>query len=99
MPILGTVIEDNVIKDALGGIQIGGEHGFTLNSTVNGTWSESTTGRVFVTAAVIGNVFEWDQTFLSLWENTYYAPAGNLLAVPGEPSESELLPTLTVGSG
>ena len=99
LPNLGTLIEDNVIQDALGGIQIGTEHQMYYYNGPPYVKTVSTTGRVFVTATVTGNEFEWDQTFLNSWENTYYASDGNLLPVAGAPSESELLPTITVGSG
>jgi hypothetical protein len=100
LPALGTVIEDNVILDAMGGIQLGGEHGFSFyNGADDGTTTITTTGRVFLTATVVGNEFEWDQSYLTTWENTYYAADGNILPEQGEPSQSELLPTLTVGTG
>ena len=65
LPNLGTVIEDNVIQDSLGGIIIGVMHGVNYWGAMVGTDSE--TGRVFVTATVTGNTFEFDSSFLSSW--------------------------------
>ena len=102
MPVLGTLIEDNVIEDALGGIEIGGEHNFAFyDGNDDGPTVVSTTGRVYVTATVIGNAFEWDQQWLTEWEgiDSTSTTYGNPVGANGYPGESELPPTLTIGSG
>src|SRR5262249_59825203 len=90
LPSLGATIAGNTIRDSLGGVQVLVEHGVNYGtSTVTST---SMAGRVFVTAAVIGNTFEWDSAFLQGWASQY-AAQGN------DPSEPSTLPALTVGSG
>ena len=54
--------------------------------------SSSETGRVFVTASVTGNVFEYDSTFLSAWSAAY-------LTYGNDPAGSSTPPTVTIGSG
>ena len=65
LPSLGAVIEDNTIQDSLGGIQIGVEH--NVNYWASQVTSTSLTGRVFVSATVTGNTFEFDSAFLQAW--------------------------------
>src|SRR5262249_8273139 len=54
--------------------------------------SASETGRVFLTASVTGNTFEWDAGFLETWASAYAALGNN-------PAEDSTPPTVTVGSG
>jgi hypothetical protein len=90
LPSLGATIAGNTIQDSLGGVQIAVEHYINYwASTVNST---SLTGRVFVTATVTGNTFEWYSSFLQAWA-TQYAAQGN------DPSDPSTPPTLTLGSG
>ncbi len=89
LPNLGVVIEDNTIRDVVGGIQLGVEHNISWYGGTNLTTAEA--GRVFLTASVTGNVFEWDQTALTSWE-TDYATVFN-----DNPAETEVPPTITVG--
>ena len=72
LPNLGTVIEDNTIEDSLGGIFIGVQHGANYWGSVPSA-SASETGRVFLTASVIDNTFEFDSSFLSSWAAAYVA--------------------------
>ena len=89
LPDEGTLIEDNVIKDALGGLQIGVYHSVNYgNHTVNST---SDTGRVYDAVSVVGNIFEQDQSWLTSWKNSAYLADGN------SPGESTIPPTITVG--
>ncbi len=90
LPSLGATIEDNTIQDVLGGIQVLVEH--TVNYWTSTVTSASEEGRVFVTAAVTGNTFEWDSSFLQAWSSQYVAQ-GN------DPSQSSTPPTLTLGAG
>ena len=43
--------------------------GFVDDSSNPGVTTVSTTGRVFATARVIDNVFEWDQLWITNWES------------------------------
>ena len=95
LPDEGTLVEGNVIKDALGGVQVDVVHGENYWNAVVG--SSSDTGLVFDTAAVVGNVFEQDQSWLSSWASAYLAD-GNNPTVDGI-GESTIPPTITVGSG
>ena len=90
LPNLGTVIEDNTIEDSLGGIMIGVQHGVNYWATYVGTTSE--TGRVFLTATVDNNTFEFDSSWLSTWASAYVADGNN-------PAESSTPPTITIGAG
>ena len=90
LPNLGTVIEDNIIQDSLGGIMIGVMHGANYWEATVVTTSE--TGRVFVTATVTGNTFEFDSSFLSSWATAAVADRNN-------PAETTTPPTITVGAG
>jgi hypothetical protein len=90
LPSLGATIEDNTIQDSLGGIQILVEHQVDYwTSTVT---SASEEGRVFVTATVKDNTFEFDSAFLQAWSSEYVAQ-GN------DPSQSSTPPTITLGAG
>ncbi len=71
LPNLGAVVEDNVIQDSLGGILIGVGHGDNYWAAQVGSTSE--TGRVFLTATVTGNTFEYDASFLQAWASAYLA--------------------------
>ena len=71
LPNLGAVIEDNTIEDSLGGIMIGVQHGANYWEAYVVTASE--TGRVFLTATVNDNTFEFDSSFLSTWAAAYVA--------------------------
>jgi hypothetical protein len=100
LPSLGTVIEDNVIQDALGGVEIGVEHNSTYWLTTPAVGSASETGRVYVTATVIGNVFEQDYSWLQNW-NSEYQSFGNSpgdVPSPGSLNDTEP-PAMTVGWG
>jgi hypothetical protein len=90
LPDLGAVIENNTIQDALGGIVIGVDHGINFQTGQIETAAE--TGRVFLTAAVIDNTFEFDSSFLNSWANAYVADGNN-------PAQSSTPPTITIGSG
>ena len=89
LPNLGAVIEDNIIQDALGGIEIGVMHGANYWAATVVTASD--TGRVYVTATVTGNTFEFDSSFLSSWATASVADRNN-------PAENTTPPTITVGS-
>lgn len=90
LPDLGAVIDDNTIDDSLGGIVIGVQHAVNYWTATVGTASE--TGRVFVTATVSRNTFQYDSGFLSSWAAAYQTD-GN------DPAESSTPPTITIGSG
>ena len=90
LPNLGTVIEDNTIDDSLGGIVIGVQHG--VNYWEAQVDSTSETGRVFLTASVTSNMFEYDSSFLSSW-------AAASVADGNDPAETSTPPTVTIGSG
>jgi hypothetical protein len=90
LPDLGTIIEDNTIDDSLGGIIIGVQH--TINYWVAQVYSSSETGRVFLTATVSANSFEYHASFLTGWASASAAD-GN------DPTETTTPPTVTVGSG
>jgi len=90
LPNLGAIIDDNTIDDSLGGIIIGVQHGIDYWTAQVGTASE--TGRVFLTAAVSGNTFEYDSSFLSSW-------AAASIADGNDPAEITTPPTVTIGSG
>lgn len=90
LPNFGAVVQGNTIRDSLGGIQIGVEHGVNYWTSTVGTASD--TGRVYVTAAVTGNTFVWDASFLQAWQSQY-AAQGN------DPAQSSTPPTITIGSG
>jgi hypothetical protein len=90
LPDLGTIVEGNTIRDSLGGLILGVEHG--VNYWESRVTSASVTGRVFVTATVVQNTFEWDSGFLQGWASAS-AAAGN------NPDEDSTPPTVTIGSG
>ena len=90
LPNMGAVIEDNIIQDSLGGMIIGVQHGINYWQALVGTTSD--TGRVFLSAAVLNNVFEFDASFLSSWADAYVANGNN-------PAQSSTPPTITIGSG
>jgi hypothetical protein len=90
LPNLGSIIQGNTIRDSLGGISLGVEHG--VNYWESRVTSASETGRVFVTASVTGNTFEWDSDFLENWASEYAALGNN-------PAEDSAPPALTIGSG
>jgi hypothetical protein len=90
LPDLGAVIEGNTIQDSLGGIVIGVAHGINYWQSQIETPSE--TGRVFLTAAVTNNTFEFDSSFLSSWATAYVTDRNN-------PAENSTPPTITIGSG
>ena len=89
LPNLGTVVEDNTIRDFLGGILIGVLHDVNYWEAVVETDSES--GRVFLTASVTSNVFQYDSAFLSAW-SAAYASFGN------NPAQASTPPPVTIGS-
>jgi hypothetical protein len=90
LPNFGAVVEDNTIRDSLGGIVIGVQHGANYWTAQVGSTSE--TGRVFLTSWVTGNVFEFDASFLGTWAASYVAD-GN------DPAGNSTPPTVTIGSG
>ena len=90
LPNLGAVIEGNTIQDSLGGIMIGVQHSVNYWGAQVGTTSRP--GRVFMTATVTGNIFDFDSAFLSSWAVNYVADGNN-------PAESSTPPTITIGSG
>ncbi len=90
LPSLGSILAGNTIDDSLGGIIIGVEH--EVNYWESLVTSSSETGRVYVTAAVTDNTFEWDAGFLASWSSEYAALGNN-------PAEESTPPTVTVGSG
>ena len=90
LPDLGTVIEGNTIDDSLGGMVIGVDHGINYWASQVETTSE--TGRVFLTASVTNNTFEFDSSFLSSWASAYFADGNN-------PAQDSNPPTITIGSG
>ncbi len=87
---LGTVITGNTIRDSLGGIILGVQHDINYWEGLVG--GEPETGRVFLTATVTGNKFEFDTSFLTSWASSYVAD-GN------DPAQSSVPPTITVGAG
>ncbi len=91
LPSLGATIEGNTIEDSLGGIQIGVEH--TVNYWASQVISPSETGRVFLTATVTGNTFEYDSAFLQAWARAVRRRRATT------PRESSTPPTITIGSG
>lgn len=62
LPNLGTVVQGNTFRNSLG-IQIGVEHFLSYYSATNEL--ALSTGRVYDTASVVGNTFEWDSSLLS----------------------------------
>jgi hypothetical protein len=54
--------------------------------------SSSETGRVFVTAQVSGNTFEYDASFLAAWASSYASYGNN-------PAQTSTPPSVTIGSG
>jgi Fibronectin type III domain len=93
-PTLGILVEDNIIDDSLGGIVVGVNH--YINSGSGLITSASLFGRVYVTATIVGNTFEWDTNFLNAWDqvpNNPYQKWGN------EVGENPTPPTVTIGSG
>ena len=90
LPNLGTVVQGNTIRDFLGGMIVGVQH--WLDYWQAKVESSSETGRVFVTASVVGNVFQYDSAFLSSWSADYPA-FGNNAAQTSTP------PPLSIGSG
>ena len=69
---------------------IGVQH--SVNYWTSQVESSSETGRVFVTASVADNTFEFDSSFLNSWAISYAADRNN-------PTESSVPPTVTIGSG
>jgi hypothetical protein len=90
LPNLGTVVQGNTIRDFLGGIIVGVEH--WLDYWQAKVESSSETGRVYVTASIAGNVFQYDSAFLSSWSAGYQS-FGNNAAQTSTP------PPLSIGSG
>jgi hypothetical protein len=90
LPNLGTIIEGNTIVDSLGGIVIGVQH--AVNYWEARVLTASETGRVYLTAAVTGNAFVYDASFLSAW-------AASARACGNNPAQNVAPPTVTVGSG
>ena len=90
LPNLGATVEDNTIDDSLGGIIIGVQHSIDYWAAEVGSASE--TGRVFLTAAVISNTFQYDSSFLSSW-------AAASIADGNDPAQITTPPTVTIGSG
>jgi hypothetical protein len=90
LPNLGTVVQGNTIRDFLGGMVIGVQHWVDYwRAKVE---SSSETGRVYVTASVTGNVFEYDSAFLSAWSADYQSFGNNA-------AQSSTPPPVTIGSG
>lgn len=90
LPSLGATITDNIIQDSLGGIQVSVEH--TEDYWTSTITSTSLDGRVYLTATITGNTFEYDASFLQAWA-TQYAALGN------DPSQSSMPPTISLGTG
>jgi hypothetical protein len=90
LPSLGTIIKQNTIQDSVGGIVIGVQH--AVNYWVGSITSSSETGRVYLSASVTDNLFEFDPSFLSSRSAAYVADGNN-------PAESSTPPTVTIGSG
>jgi len=90
LPNLGAVVQDNTIEDSLGGIMIGVQH--AVNYWQDQVETTSETGRVFVTASVTNNTFEYDSSFLGSWANAYAADGNN-------PAQNSTPPTITIGGG
>jgi hypothetical protein len=90
LPDLGAIVDSNTIIDSVGGIVIGVQH--AANYWGAAVASTSETGRVFVTASVSRNTFEFDSSFLSSWAASYLTD-GN------DPAESSRPPTITIGAG
>ena len=91
LPDLGTVVEGNTIRDFVGGMVVGVKHWVNYWEAL--VESNSETGRVFVTATVEKNVFEYDDAFLSSWSIAYTTNYGNNAAETSAP------PPLSIGSG
>lgn len=99
IPDLGIIVEDNIIEDSLGGIEVGSWHGDSYLGTLG---SLTTSGRVYVSATVIGNVFEDDANWLAWVAGQYSSAWYNSPTDSGVPSgapANEIPPTLTVGYG
>jgi len=90
LPDYGAVVEGNTIRNSLGGILLGVQHG--VNYWAAQVTSSSETGRVFFASSVTQNTFEWTSSFLNSWSSAYQADGNN-------PSQSSTPPTVTIGSG
>ncbi|MGO9466596.1 MAG: hypothetical protein ACLQVF_20840 [Isosphaeraceae bacterium] len=90
LPDLGAIVEGNTIRNALSGIVLGVQH--AVNYWGTQVSSSSETGRVYFTASVTQNTFEWETSFLSSWSSAYLADGNN-------PAQSSTPPTVTIGSG
>ena len=96
LPLLGLTIEDNTFRDTLG-IDIGLTSSISYYGGNDGT--ESTTGRVYFTATVVGNTFEWDSSLLSSWASAFTNDLSQDNPNYGNMSfESSDPPTLTIGA-
>jgi hypothetical protein len=90
LPNFGAMVEGNTIRNSLGGILLGVQH--AVNYWGAQVASSSETGRVYLTASIVRNTFEWDTSFLSSWSSAYVADGNN-------PAQSSTPPTVTIGSG
>ena len=90
LPTLGTTISGNTIRDSLGGIQAAVQH--SVNYWASMVGSTSLDGRVYLTASITGNTFQFDASYLQQWA-TQYSALGN------DPAGVSTPPTITLGSG
>jgi hypothetical protein len=89
-PTLGVAVTNNTIFNAIGTVVLEVLHGPGIGADV---------GRRYLTASVTGNLFAWQQPYLSAWSSAFLAiPNGN-----GNPAnlatDSAVPPTVTIGSG
>jgi len=96
-PNLDTVVENNAFRDSLG-IFVGVEH-FT-HYWDDTDHSSPGTGRVYLTAAVIGNTFVWDSSLLTgpySWDSAFQNDFSQY-GLGNNPSEETSPPTVTIGA-
>ncbi len=97
LPEFGILIEDNVVQNALGGIQIG--TGQWVNYWNGQVSSPPSNGRVYLTAAVIGNIIEYTSAYLSDDVDPEYSADWYNSPYDYGATANELPPTITIGSG
>ena len=90
LPDFGAIIEGNVIRNALGGIDVA--PGSVLSD-----------GLTYLTATIVDNTFEWTQAFLYSWLNVAYSATGispgDAFNDPDDPMANRYPPTVTIGGG
>jgi hypothetical protein len=97
-PCYGVTVEYNTIENSQGGLYVDIDHGAGVGTS---------TGRLFLTATVEYNTFEWTQAWLNTWGSSYangyqadfYGITNPYNNIANAPTDNSRPPSITVGSG